>query len=369
MERKQLGQCGAKVHYWFRYRVYEEKGDNERVSYDDHYVEFTVTVTRHYGSGFNDVDTLNVSTSVSSNQHPASASDKEKTTFTNYVPDGTWTPTAQKVLIGRKLTDKEFTFTLEENVSGTWKTLQTKQNTADGTVPFEEIYYTLANVGTHTYRISEVKGSDSTVIYDVHTVEFKVSVTYDRKNGTALTITESVSSSDPDMDKSEITTFTNYVPVKIEIEKDDPNGHTLAGAEFCLQWSEDGKSWANVKYTAEIEKGGCENADVVDGKLTTDDDGKIAYERLYPGLHYRLTETKAPSGMQLLTETAYEGILPPNMDVSAPDTTVKLRVVNQPVFTLPSTGTGGFWSVALAVPLLCVSIALLLFVGKKKRKS
>ena len=73
------------------------------------------------------------------------------------------------------------------------------------------------------------------------------------------------------------------------------------------------------------------------------------------------------------TEKSWQG-LPPNMTVTDPETLVSLRVVNQPVFTLPATGTGGFWSVALAVPLLCVSIAIIgLALGggsfkKKKQK-
>ena len=337
------------------YRVREVKGSDPTVSYDEHIVTFTVTVNYHKGSGYGDVDTLTVSET-----HTGS------TTFTNYVPIGAWTPDIDKVLIGRKLNDDEFTFTLEENVGGSWKTLQTVKNREDHVVPFAGINYTLENVGTHIYRVREVKGTDSTVFYDEHTVTYTITVSYDRKNGTALTVrTSSVIGS---------TTFRNYVPVRIEVEKDDPNGNTLAGAEFCLEWSEDGTTWANVKYTETLTKGGCSNEDVVDGKLTTDDDGKIAYERLYPGLHYRLTETKAPSGMQLLAESAYEGVLPPNMTVTDPETLVSLRVVNQPVFTLPATGTGGFWNAALAVPLLCVSIAIIgLALGggsfkKKKQK-
>ena len=48
---------------------------------------------------------------------------------------------------------------------------------------FTTINYTLADVGTHTYTVSEVKGDDGTVTYDgtIYTVEATVT---DAGNGT-----------------------------------------------------------------------------------------------------------------------------------------------------------------------------------------
>ena len=44
-------------------------------------------------------------------------------------------------------------------------------------------------------------------------------------------------------------TFTNALrPAKILVKKIDERGEPLAGAEFLLQWSVDGKSWSNVSY-------------------------------------------------------------------------------------------------------------------------
>ena len=52
----------------------------------------------------------------------------------------------------------------------------------------------------------------------------------------------------------------------------------------------------------------------------------------YPGLQYRLTETKAPEGYKLLEKAAYEGELP------ADDLALSVRVTNTRTFTMPDTG-------------------------------
>ena len=44
----------------------------------------------------------------------------------------------------------------------------------------------------------------------------------------------------------------------------------------------------------------------MDGSLTTGDNGILEWGSLYPGLQYRLTETKAPDGYKLLENAAYE---------------------------------------------------------------
>ena len=78
--------------------------------------------------------------------------------------EGTWTPEAKKELIGRTLKGGEFTFKLEQKDGEKWTEIQQKSNEADGTVTFDEITYTQADVfnetcngtATLTYRITEV---------------------------------------------------------------------------------------------------------------------------------------------------------------------------------------------------------------------
>lgn len=55
----------------------------------------------------------------------------------------------------------------------------------------------------------------------------------------------------------------------------------------------------------------------------------------YPGLQYRLTETKAPDGYNLLDGTAFEG------ELASDNMSVSLRVVNTRTYTLPKTGSTG----------------------------
>ena len=91
---------------------------------------------------------------------------------------------------------------------------------------------------------------------------------------------------------------------KVTVEKIDITGAPLAGATFRLEWSAEGSLWYPVTYSEAIVRGGCSNSDVTDGSLTTGADGILEWANLYPGLQYRLTETKAPDGYKLLDKAA-----------------------------------------------------------------
>lgn len=122
-------------------------------------------------------------------------------------------------------------------------------------------------------------------------------------------------------------------PGRIEIHKVDPIGKPLAGAKFCLEWSEDGSSWKPVESSESlIIKGGCTSPNLVDGCLVSGGDGLVTFEGLYPTLQYRLTEVEAPDGYVLLSKPAFEGLLP------VEDLTVTLTVHNSYGFTFPTTG-------------------------------
>ena len=130
-------------------------------------------------------------------------------------------------------------------------------------------------------------------------------------------------------------TFTNALRSgQIVISKVDNTGTPRAGAEFLLEWFEDGSTWQPVFYSAIVTKGGCSTSGLADGKLTSGDDGLVFFDGLYLGLQYRLTETKAPDGFQLLTEAAFQGELPEESDYIK-----ELTVVNVPNFTMPMTGS------------------------------
>ena len=117
---------------------------------------------------------------------------------------------------------------------------------------------------------------------------------------------------------------------KVTVEKIDITGSPLAGATFRLEWSAEGSLWYPVTYSETIVRGGCSNPDVTDGSLTTGTDGLLKWDNLYPGLQYRLTETKAPDGYNLLDGTAFE------RELAADNMNVSLRVVNTRTYTLPN---------------------------------
>ncbi len=161
-------------------------------------------------------------------------------------------------------------------------------------------------------------------------------------------------------------TFTNRLkPAEIIVYKIDPLGAPLAGAEFLLEWSEDGITWTPVTYTdsENVTKGTCTSAGLVDGKLVSGKDGAVHFTGLHPELQYRLTETKAPEGYHLLNGPAYEGSITPDETL-----TVELTVVNAPVFELPMTGsTSGTVVTILQIAGAVVLLIALLYIVKKRR--
>ena len=160
-------------------------------------------------------------------------------------------------------------------------------------------------------------------------------------------------------------TFTNRLKsAQIVVYKIDPMGAPMAGAEFLLEWSEDGVTWAPVTYTdsENVSKGTCTSEGLVDGKLESGKDGVVCFTGLHPELLYRLTETKAPEGYQLLTEPAYEGGISPEETLI-----VELTVVNAPIFELPMTGsTGSIGMHILQMVSAILLLALLLCLVKKQ---
>lgn len=159
-------------------------------------------------------------------------------------------------------------------------------------------------------------------------------------------------------------TFVNALRTgKVTVEKIDITGSPLAGTTFRLEWSAEGSLWYPVTYSETIVRGGCSNPDVTDGSLTTGADGLLEWGNLYPGLQYRLTETIAPDGYNLLDGTAFEG------ELAADNMNVSLRVVNTRTYTLPKTGSTGLrlFPVFALIPAFVCSSGLVLSILRKRR--
>ena len=161
-------------------------------------------------------------------------------------------------------------------------------------------------------------------------------------------------------------TFTNRMkPGEIRIQKTDTHGESLAGAEFLLEWSKDGRQWQTVIYTdsPDVTEGTCATEGLTDGKLTSGADGVVRFTGLYSGSLYRVTETKAPKGYQLLTEPVYEGSIQKD-----DGNFIRLTVVNAPVFELPMTGSTGYTAMTAIQVGTGVALLLILIRLAKKRK-
>ena len=180
----ELADLGGAASKDFAYTIAEKPGAEAGMVYDNHTLTYTVTVTDD-GAG-----TLTATPQVTSG-------DK---TFTNtYRPKETSvTLKATKRFTGGELAGNDFTFQL---LDGDGSVVQTVQNEKDGKVAFAAIDY--ATPGDHDYTIKEVKGADSTVVYDAKGVKVHVKVTGE-KGELKATVTY-------DGEKA-VPTFTNTKP-------------------------------------------------------------------------------------------------------------------------------------------------------------
>ena len=180
----ELADLGGAASKDFAYTIAEKPGAEAGMVYDNHTLTYTVTVTDD-GAG-----TLTATPQVTSG-------DK---TFTNtYRPKETSvTLKATKRFTGGELAGGDFTFQLLDKDGSV---VQTVQNEKDGKVAFAAIDY--ATPGDHDYTIKEVKGADSTVVYDAKGVKVHVKVT-DEKGELKATVTY-------DGEKA-VPTFTNTKP-------------------------------------------------------------------------------------------------------------------------------------------------------------
>ena len=164
--------------------------------------------------------------------------------------------------------------------------------------------------------------------------------------------------------KTAEVTFENRLKAgKLAIQKVDTTGKPLAGAEFLLEWSVDGTDWKPVTPAESlyVTEGTCSSEGLVDGKLISGETGLVEFTGLHPERLYRLTETAAPEGYQLLPDIAYEGGLPADEDL-----VIQLTVVNVPVFELPKTGSGSMQLLPIVMVLAYGLSATLVELSKRK---
>ena len=111
--------------------------------------------------------------------------------FTNeYVKQGSWTPVLSKELTGRPIVPGEFTFTMKEGTGENATEVATGSVNADGSITWipAAISYGLENQGSHTYVVTENKGSAAGVSYSEEVVTIAVTVA-DEPSRDKLTVT------------------------------------------------------------------------------------------------------------------------------------------------------------------------------------
>ncbi|MBQ6222240.1 MAG: Cna B-type domain-containing protein, partial [Solobacterium sp.] len=143
----------------YTYHIKETLADKAGYTYDETVVTAKVTVTDN-GDG-----TLSIVPVYSVVGEDGEEETVNTALFENtYNAEGELVLRAWKDLQGRRLQDGEFTFELL-NEAGV--VIQTKSNTADGSVVFDAIHYDEKDIGkTFYYGIREKAGSDPTVYYD-----------------------------------------------------------------------------------------------------------------------------------------------------------------------------------------------------------
>ena len=252
---------------------------------------------------------------------------------------------------------------------GKAKIIKTLANPEAGTV--EGWQFTISRIVGETdavYLATVTTGADGTIEYDLEPGQYLITELIEENSLWECITDQSVVITVTAGQTTEVP-FTNALrPGKISIHKVDTRGESLDSTEFTLEWSEDGVNWQPVSYTDSTvpQIGGCTSADLIEGgKLVTDETGLVSFEGLYPTLQYRLTETKAKNGYQLLQSSAYEG----GLDVEN-ELVVSLKVVNAEVFTMPETGGNTLivqpW---IVLALLCIStLAVIQLMPQPKKK-
>ena len=284
----ELADLGGAASKDFAYTIAEKPGAEAGMVYDNHPLTYKVTVTDD-GAG-----TLTATPQVTSG-------DK---TFTNtYHPKETSvTLKATKRFTGGELAGSDFTFQLLDKDGSV---VQTVQNEKDGKVAFAAIDY--ATPGDHDYTIKEVKGADSTVVYDAKGVKVHVEVT-DEKGELKATVTYD--------GEQALPTFTNTKPtadVTVEATKVLAGKDLTADAFTFGLYDQDGNEDARgtndkngkVKLTVKGLNLGEYDYTLKEEKASQSVDG-VAYDAKEVKVHVKVEQNQDDNNKTKVTVT-YDG--------------------------------------------------------------
>lgn len=208
----------------YYFRTWEEAGTTNGMTYDSTVYHITVNVT------VNDNGELVADTSF---VRVGSGPMTEQVTFTNtYVNNDTaeLVLDGMKNLTGRTLITGEFQFKLEGPNGYT----ETVANRADGSFIFSPITYTAADIGTHTYTVTEINDGKGGVSYDSKT--YTITVTVADNGAGELTVTAAGADSIAfNNTYASSPTNVSFSGTKTLYNTDLDANETLEGGEFTFE--------------------------------------------------------------------------------------------------------------------------------------
>ena len=185
----------------FNYTITETKGTDKTITYSDKTITATVVVVEkdnalvveqiNYSDGQTVTDTF-----TNKKEAPKTESTKAILQVKKLFKEGE---------TNLPLTDNQFEFVLKDENN---KVVETAKNKANGTVTFKELSYTAE--GTHTYTITENKGTDPSINYSTQTITATVAV---KKDNDKLVATVSYSGGDTEKGNAFTNTKTPPTPV------------------------------------------------------------------------------------------------------------------------------------------------------------
>ena len=254
----------------FKYTITETKGSDKTITYSDKTITATVVVVEKdnalvveqvtYSDGENATDTF-----TNKKEAPKTESVTASLQVKKLLKEGE---------TNLPLTDDQFEFVLKEGDN----TLETAKNKANGTVTFKELSYTAE--GTHTYTITENKGTDASINYSTQTITATVEV---KKVNDKLVATVTYSGGDTEKGDTFTNTKTPPAPVPPTVKPttaqfkakkvlaiNGSSDRTLKANEFTFLLKDQAGTLVDTKTNGE-------NGDILFNPVTFNEAGTFTY--------------------------------------------------------------------------------------------
>ncbi|MDU2685066.1 MAG: FctA domain-containing protein [Streptococcus parasanguinis] len=254
----------------FKYTITETKGTDKTITYSDKTITATVVVVEKdnalvveqatYSDGQTGTDTF-----TNKKEAPKTESVKATLQVNKLLKEGE---------TSLPLTDDQFEFVLKEGNN----TLETAKNKANGTVTFKDLSY--SEEGTHTYTITENKGTDASINYSTQSITATVDV---KKANDKLVATVTYSGGDAEKGDTFTNTKTPPTPVPPTVKPttaqfkakkvlaiNGSSDRTLKANEFTFLLKDQNGTLVDTKTNGE-------NGDILFNPVTFNEAGTFTY--------------------------------------------------------------------------------------------